>query len=493
LRVLCFTACAGIAALTAPAAAEDRPQLFPAIAATATGTTVTGPVPKLVVYYDVLRYAHATLDETTTPIEPPELYKFLNTPPRAIGFFPGAAKNAFDALDARASDYATQARELAAHYQADIHALGAVTTAYKQVTDAADKRLALATPAGATAAIAQIVAGATGPAGQAAKLAHLIGYVVDGTTVKRDPAAPPSCDLSAPTADATGAPIYVDIPDSCVQGVIELRDTLLDGVMRGTIETAPDEQITPAQAAYLRSELQAVNLSGLQPGGSDNTAYAGSLATVQSYVGLLAALTPDQFMLQTGAGACGRNLGGTRTTIAFTAVDRFGIGAAADVHRDAVTVMCYPRLAASAGLAYTTLPKTVYGTSEASVLTNAGGLPPAPPPAFQTIYRLSTFAQGSHVGGVSLLNLCLCAHPGDGTNAYVSIGFIAPDGEPLGVFGGLSLGFARTYYLTFGAHYGLNTILNGPNRVGDLVPAQFAPPTSQSWILRPAAAFTIGL
>jgi hypothetical protein len=97
------------------------------------------------------------------------------------------------------------------------------------------------------------------------------------------------------------------------------------------------------------------------------------------------------------------------------------------------------------------------------------------------------------VGGVSLLNLCLCAHPGDGTNAFVSVGFIAPDGEPLGVFGGLTFGFARTYYLTFGEHYGLDTRLNGPNNVGDLVPQSFAAPTSQHWIARPAAAFTIGL
>jgi hypothetical protein len=493
LRVLCLTACAGIAALTAPANAEDRPQLFPAIAETATGTTVTGPVGRLVVYYDVLHYAHASLDATTTPIEPPELTKFFNTPPRALGFSPGAAKTAFDALDARASAWVLQARELTAHYQADIKALAAVATAYKLQADSADKKLALTAPGDAAVAIAALASGATGPAGQGAKLAHQIGYVVDGTAVKRDPAAPPTCDLDAPTADATNAPIFVDIPDTCVQGVIDLHDTLLTGVLRGTIETDPSLRITPAQADFLRTELGSINLTGLLPGGADNVAYASSLATVQTEVGLLVALTPDQFELTTGAGTCSRNLGGTKTTIAFTAVDRFQTGAAASVHRDVVTVMCYPRLASSAGVGYTTLPKTAYTTNQATVLTNAGGLPPAPAPTFQTIYVLSTSTQGSHVAGVSLLNLCLCAHPGDGTNVYASFGFIAPDGEPLGVFGGLTLGFARTYYVSFGEHYGLDTRLLGPNTVGNLVPQTFVPPTAQHWIVRPAAAFTIGL
>jgi hypothetical protein len=92
-----------------------------------------------------------------------------------------------------------------------------------------------------------------------------------------------------------------------------------------------------------------------------------------------------------------------------------------------------------------------------------------------------------------LLHLCLCAHPTDGTNLYVSFGFIAPDGEPLGVLGGLTLGFSHQYYFTFGEHYGINYQLNGPNRVGDLVPQNFGASTSQHWILRPAGAFTIGL
>jgi hypothetical protein len=470
------------------------PRYFPAIAAAPAGETVTGPVDAAVVYFDVLHYGHASLTIATAPIEPPELYKFINTPPRALGFaLPTTPKSAFDALDARASDWVYKARELNAHYQADIKALAAVETAYKQLAATVDKRLELTAPADAAAAIAATASAAGGPNGDGAKLARQIGYVVDGTTVKRDPAAPPSCDLDAPTADGTNAPIFVAIDDACIQNLIDERDTLVTGALRAAIETSPADRISAAQADFLRTELASINLTPLQPNGADNLSYASKYADVQSELGLLVALTPDQFELPTDAGKCTRGIGGTKTTVTFTAVDRFQSGEAATVHRDVLTVMCYPRLEASAGIGYTTLPKTVFSTAEGSALLNAGGLPPAPAPTFQADYRLTRASQSSHIAGVSLMNLCLCAHPSDGTNAYLSFGFIAPDGEPLGAIGGLSLGFGRTYYFTFGEHYGIDTVLDGPNNVGDLVPANFAPPTSQHWILRPAAAFTIGL
>jgi hypothetical protein len=495
LHAFCLAVAAVVVATPSFVHAKSAPaQYFPAIAAAPAGETVTGPVDSAVIYFDVLHYGHASLTIATAPIEPPELYKFINTPPRALGFaLPAAPKSAFDALDARASDWIYKARELSAHYQADIKALTAVETAYKQLADTSDKRLELASPADAAAAIAATASAATGPNGDGAKLARQIGYVVDGATVKRGPSAPPSCDLDAPTADGTNAPIFVEIDDTCVQNLTDVRDTLVMGALRDAIETSPADRISQAQADFLRTELASINLTALMPNGADNLSYASKYADVQSEIGLLVALTPDQFELPTDAGKCSRGVGGTKTTVTFTAVDRFQAGEAATVHRDVLTVMCYPRLVASAGIGYTTLPKTVFSTAEGSALLNAGGLPPAPAPTFQTDYRLTRSSQSSHIAGVSLLNLCLCAHPGDGTSMYVTFGFIAPDSEPLGVIGGISLGFARTYYFTLGEHYGIDTQLDGPNNVGDLVPVNFAPPTSQHWILRPAAAFTIGL
>lgn len=481
-------------AVTSPmAGAKDAGQLFPALASVGSPNNVTGPVNPLVIYYNVLHYERASLTSVTAPIEPPELSKFLNTPPRALGFLPGSTQSTFDILDGQVSAWVYQARALSAHYQADIRALAAVETAYKLLATAADKSLADTVPRDAPAAIAGIVTASTGPTGHGAALARQLGYAVDGTTVKRDPAAPPSCGLDAPTADATNTPIFVEISAACIQGILDKRDTLLTGILRAVIETKPADRITTAQADFLRTELQSVNLTTLAPAGTDTVAYTNNYNTVQTYIALLVALNAKQFELSTDAGKCKPGLGGTKSTITFTATDRFLTGSDATVRHDVLVVTCYPRLATSAGIGYTALPKTSYSVSQTSALLNNGGLPPAPAPTFQSTYRVTSSAQSSHIAGISLLHLCLCDHPSDGVNAYFSFGFIAPDGEPLGVLGGLSVGFGHTYYLTFGEHYGLDTFLTGTNGVDTLVPAQFVPSTTQRWILRPAAALTIGL
>jgi hypothetical protein len=493
LRSYVTALCIFVAVTSPVAGARDAGQLFPALASAGSPNNVTGPINPLVIYYNVLHYERASLSAVTAPIEPPELAKFLNTPPRALGFLPGSNQNAFDILDGQVSAWVYQARALSAHYQADIRALAAVETAYKSLATEADKTLADTAPHDAPAAIARIVTAATGPAGHGAALARQLGYLIDGTTVKRDPAAPPSCGLDAPTADATNTPVFVEISAACIQGILDKRDTLLTGILRAVIETKPADRITTAQADFLRTQLQSINLTTLAPAGTDTLAYTSDYNTVQTYIALLVALNAQQFELSTGAGTCKPGLGGTKSTITFTATDRFLSGSEATVRHDVLVVTCYPRLATSAGIAYTSLPKTAYSITQSSALLNNGGLPPAPAPTFQSTYRVTSSTQSSHIAGVSLLHLCLCDHPSDGVNAYFSFGFIAPDGEPLGVLGGLSIGFGHTYYLTFGEHYGLDTYLTGTNAVGSLVPALFAPSTAQHWILRPAAALTIGL
>lgn len=473
------------------AAARAAADYFPAIASTSATPSVTGPIVPVTIYFNVLHYGHATLTSKTVNLEPPEIVKFLSTPPRALGF--GAAQgSAFDILSSRATDWATKAKQAQMHYRADLAAFAAVETAFKQYSAEADKDIGQASPGDASLVIGQIVQKSVGPNGRGAALAKMLGFTVNGTAVQRDPTAPMACDLGAPTYDGSGAPVFVAIPDSCIQTLIDDRLTLLDGILRAVIEVNPNARISAAQADYLKHKLDSYNLTSIAPNGSENTLYAAKSNAVQLYITLLASLKAGHFELTTDAGKCGGGLGGTKTTITFSATDRF---TEATAHNDVLIVTCYPRLAASAGIAYTTVPKTTFSVAQTAYpLNGSSGVPPGAVPTFQSTYQIaSNSGRTGRIAGMSLLHLCLCDHPYDGVNLYITLGLVAPDGQPLGIITGISAGFAHRYYLTIAEHYGTDNVLVGNTGVGALVPQGYILTTRQQRIMRPTAALTIGL
>jgi hypothetical protein len=322
-------------------------------------------------------------------------------------------------------------------------------------------------------------------------LANMLGYTIINKKLVHIPKAPAACDWDAPVADGTDTPVFVEVRDSCIQELLDKRQVLVDGILRAAIETNASDRISTAQADYLRGKLDSISLVPIAPNGPDNTAYAAKSIVVQQDVALLAGLSRDQFALSSDAGKCRSGLGGTKTTIAFSATDRFSM---APVHNEVLVVTCYPRLAASAGVGYTTVPKTSFSIAQTAYPLNGSlGIPPAAAPTFQSTYQIASTVRASHVAGISLLNLCLCQHPSDGVDVYLSFGLIAPDGQPLGVVGGITAGFTHRYYLTLAEHYGADNLLVGNNRVGTLVPQGFNITTRQQWIMRPAAALTLGL
>jgi hypothetical protein len=474
------------------AAARDTADLFPAIASTSSTTSVTGPVAHLKIFFNVLHYSHATLSATTVLLEPPEPVKFLSTPPRTLGFAPTLRTGStFDILSSRVTAWALKAREANAHYRADLATFAAIETSFKELSADADRKINATSPRNAPAVIDGIVKASVGPDGRGAQLANMLGYTVTGTTLRHNPSLPADCEWDAATADGTNTPIFVAIQDSCIQDLLDERQTLLDGVLRAAIEVKASDRISTPQADYLRQKLESINLASIAPDGRDNLLYSAKIGVARQYVALLIGLTADQFELSSDAGKCRAGLGGTKTTISFSATDRFSSAA---VHNDVLIVTCYPRLAASAGIAYTTVPKTAFSIAQTAYpLNGSSGVPPSPAPTFQSTYQIASTARNGRAAGMSLLHLCLCEHPTNGVDVYVAFGLIAPDGQPLGFISGISASFAHRYYLTLAEHFGTDSVLVGNGHVGSLVPQGFNLTTRQQWIMRPVAALTLGL
>ncbi|MDQ2992968.1 MAG: hypothetical protein M3R30_09155 [Candidatus Eremiobacteraeota bacterium] len=443
-------------------------------------------------YFNALHYSHATLTSATVPLEPPELVKFLLTPPRTIGFgLSTPTGSTFDILSAGVSGWVRKAKEAKAHYATDLSVFAAIESSFKGFSADADRKINGTSPRSAQAVIGGIVADSVGPAGHGAKLANMLGFTVIGTKLVHEPKAPAACDLDAPTADGANEAVFVEIPNSCIRQLLDKKQTLIEGILRAVLAVSPSDRISATQADYLRQWLESINLASIAPNGVDNSTYAAQSSVIQPDVALLVGLTSDQFELSSDAGKCKSGLGGTKTTITFSATDRFS---STPYHNEVLIVTCYPRLAASAGIGYTTVPKTAFSIAQTAYpLNGSTGVPPAPGPTFQSVYRIASSVRAGHVAGISLLHLCFCQHPSEGINAYFTFGLIAPDGQQLGIVSGLSAGFAHRYYLTLAEHYGPDNVLAGNNSVGNLVPQGFILTTRQQWVMRPAAAFTLGL
>lgn len=267
--------------------------------------------------------------------------------------------------------------------------------------------------------------------------------------------------------------------DSKAWASIENVDAHIEKLKRRLYETGLSQKstLTAKQMDAALAQVKALSVSDFLPGGPKYEMYQKNKDQVTSLIHALAAPNNVSDFRLTVPISCGT--GGQQMAISAAAVDRTQSDPSKlTVVPQIVTVSCYPRsyLALGGGISY--IADANYNVVQTNYLTNNGGAPPLAPPSFQTVNTLVQRPNNYRIAGYAMVHRCFCIHPGDKWEKYTSLGFGFSNQNPQ-LTAGLTMGYARSTFLTLAGVLGYRTVLNGGNAAGTLVPSGYTVSTSK--------------
>jgi hypothetical protein len=275
-----------------------------------------------------------------------------------------------------------------------------------------------------------------------------------------------------------GSPDLLNPSDETFVEALGVRvDGLVYVVTKALYSNSVPIALTADTLATLKKSRSA--LADLQNDGAVGKAYHANYLILKSYqaaADYAVGRGSDNYFVYDDltSGKCSNNATGEKRTVSFTATDLTG---KSDAKVDAAAITCLGRDVQSAGAGYTGLRATTYTTENYINGTTVTS-------------KIVEQNNNGQFTAAALTHWCVCGQRTEDPAAFGSVGVTTAGSNPIGVFAGLSGGFAQRFFLSVGGNYGYENQLDY-GYAGEFVPTSFKATTYHIYRIRWAAIFSV--